>query len=357
MAKGIAQTLPFLKEGEILKLPSTRYQGSKNKLIPWICDLLSRFDFDTVVDGFGGSGVVGYALKRLGKRVTYNDYLEFNYYIGLSLVENNQETLSDVDINAITARAGDRVYSDFIARTFGAIYYNDEENEWLDIVVQNISTIPDKYKKAVALNALFQSALVKRPFNLFHRKNLYIREAEVDRNFGNKTTWDKPFAEHFRNYANEINGLVIDNGRDNVSLCLDILEVPGQYDLVYLDPPYTSSKGVSVDYLDFYHFLEGIRRYNDWGSYIDEGSKHKKFANRYNIWNDKNEVSKAFDLAFRKFRDSIIAVSYRNDGIPSIEEISADLRKYKKNVEVHFSSNYKYVLSKIPTKETLIIGY
>jgi len=357
MSKQIAQTLPFLEEREIIKLPSTRYQGSKYKLVPWICDVLSRFEFDTVLDGFGGSAVVGYALKRLGKQVTYNDYLEFNYYIGLSLVENNEETLTDVDIDTITARDGDRVYDDFIARTFSEIYYTDGENEWLDIVVQNINAIPDKYKKAVALNALFQSALVKRPFNLFHRKNLYIREAEVDRNFGNKTTWDKPFVGHFENYVNEINDLVIDNDRSNASICSDILEVPGRYDLVYLDPPYTSGKGVSVDYLAFYHFLEGICQYGKWNDYIDNKSRHKKFTSRYNKWNDKNEIREAFNLTFDKFRDSIIAVSYRNDGIPSIDEISADLQDYKENVEVHFSSEYKYVLSKIPTKETLILGY
>ncbi len=50
-----------------------------------------------------------------------------------------------------------------------------------------------KIKKAMFLWALFQSCISKRPYNLFHRKNLYVRTADVKRNFGNKTTWDKPF--------------------------------------------------------------------------------------------------------------------------------------------------------------------
>ena len=46
-------------------------------------------------------------------------------------------------------------------------------------------------------------------------------------------------------------------------------EVPGSYDLVYVDTPYISSKGVGVDYLHFYHFLEGLTDYDNWKSRID----------------------------------------------------------------------------------------
>lgn len=60
------------------------------------------------------------------------------------------------------------------------------------------------YKKAIAYNALFQSCLAKRPYNLFHRKNLEMRTRDVVRGFGNKATWDRPFSEHFRTFVNEI---------------------------------------------------------------------------------------------------------------------------------------------------------
>ena len=36
---------------------------------------------------------------------------------------------------------------------------------------------------------------------------------------------------------------------------LDALDVPGDYDLVYVDTPYIPKSGVGVDYQDFYHFL------------------------------------------------------------------------------------------------------
>jgi len=103
---------------------------------------------------------------------------------------------------------------------------------------------------------LCQACIIKRPYNLFHRKNLYIRFAEVERSFGNKTTWDKPFGNWFRAFVAEANSAVFDNGLQNRALNLDAIQVPGEFDLVYVDTPYISSRGVALDYLSFYHFLE-----------------------------------------------------------------------------------------------------
>ncbi len=69
-------------------IPSTRYQGSKAKIIPWIWNLIQDLSFDTALDAFGGTGVVSYWLKHQGKQITYNDTLAFNYQIGLALIEN-----------------------------------------------------------------------------------------------------------------------------------------------------------------------------------------------------------------------------------------------------------------------------
>ena len=57
----------------------------------------------------------------------------------------------------------------------------------------------------LARHALNQACLMKRPFNLFHRKNLYIRTANVERQFGNKTTWETPFPTLFTRLVKEAN--------------------------------------------------------------------------------------------------------------------------------------------------------
>jgi len=336
-------------------IPSTRYQGSKAKLVNWIWECTKDLEFDTILDIFGGTGVVGYMYKRKGKAVYYNDYLRSNYLVGLSLIENNDTRLTNGDIQKLLEFDPSQNYRHFISETFKDIYYTEEENQWLDIVIQNIAQLENRYKKALAYNALFQACLVKRPFNLFHRKNLYLRLAEVSRSFGNKTTWDRPFSEHFYNFTFEVNGLVFDNQRENKALNLDASKVEGDFDLVYIDPPYTSQAGTTVDYLQFYHFLEGLNQYDNWHEHINYRSKHRCFWKDNNPWNNPKLIRQAFRNLLEHFRDSILVISYRGDGIPSILEIVQYLENLGKKVTVE-SSSYRYVLSNSHSAEVLIIA-
>lgn len=339
------------------KFPSTRFQGSKTKLLSQIWEHLKDIKFESAVDLFGGTGSVGYMLKSKGKQVFYNDYLKCNYLTGLALIENSKEILDENDIDFILSVHSNIDYPDFIQKTFQDTYFTDQENKWLDIVSTNIRQIENKYKQALAYYALFQSCIIKRPYNLFHRKNLYVRFANVERSFGNKITWDKPFEDHFINFVKEANDAVFDNKQKNKALNSDAMELETKADLVYIDTPYVSTKGSAVDYLDFYHFLEGISDYTNWYSKVDYKSKHRKFKTEKSIWADKKRITEAFENLFKKYKDSILVVSYRSDGIPTPEELVTMLKKYKKQVKEVFRSDYKYALSKNgDSKEILIIA-
>ena len=344
----------FLEDDAIF--PSTRFQGSKLKIVDWIWETIKNLDFDTVLDAFGGTSSVGYMLKNKDKAVTYNDILKFNWLIGLALIENDAKKLSEKDVDFLVKAHGNIKYPTFVFDTFKDIYFTDKENRWVDMVVANIDLLHDDYKKALAFFALFQACIIKRPFNLFHRKNLYLRFSDVERNFGNKTTWDTPFEVHFRQFVAEANQAVFCNGRKNKALNLDVFDIEGNFDLVYVDTPYISRKGVGVDYLGFYHFLEGLVNYSKWSGMIDYKTKHKRLRKKSSIWTDKNTIFTAFDKLFERFKDSILVVSYRSDGIPSIGELIALLKKYKPNVEELRRRNYKYVLSTNHSEEVLLIG-
>ncbi|HAX61566.1 MAG TPA: DNA methyltransferase [Elusimicrobia bacterium] len=337
-------------------LPSTRYQGSKYKILDWINYHTKDLVFDSVLDAFGGTGCVSYMYKKNGKRVIYNDSLKFNYYIGLALIENSKTILDDNDTDFILKKHSNINYPTFIYDTFHDIYYTDGENKWLDVVITNIKNIKNKYKQSLAYYALFQSCIIKRPYNLFHRKNLYIRTAEIERSFGNKKTWDTPFEEHFLKFAQEANDAVFDNGEKNTASHSDVfdLEIP-KVDLVYIDTPYISAQGSGVDYFDFYHFLEGIVSYDQWRNLIDEKSKHKKIKNGKNEWCNKGEIHRAFEKLFDKFKNSILVVSYRDAGTPAISELVGMLKVQKKDISVK-KLDYKYVLSNGNSKEVLIIA-
>jgi adenine-specific DNA-methyltransferase len=350
------QQLTLFPDLPVVSFPATRYQGSKAKLADWIWGHIADLEFHTCLDAFGGTGAVAYRLKQAGKQVTYNDLLRFNYYVGLALVENSQVHLSSEKVAWLLEWHPEIAYPRFVQDNFRDIYFTDEENAWIDQTMANIRQLSDPYQFALAFFALCQACIIKRPYNLFHRKNLYLRFAEVERSFGNKTTWDSPFEERFCDFVQEANQAVFDNGQTNRALNFDAEQVPGEYDLVYIDTPYISRRGVGVDYRSFYHFLEGLTMYDAWGQHIDRGSKHRRLKPQPSEWTDKKRIHAAFDRLFKRYRDSILVVSYRGDGIPSETELLRLLKQYKPRVQVE-CLEYNYALStNANSKEMLLLG-
>jgi len=326
--------------------PSTRYQGSKRKLLPWIASHLRELRFDTALDAMSGTAAVAYLQKQMGKQVTANDRLRANAEIARALIENPGERLCEEDIEKAMQPAAGVRYARFIEETFAGIYFTDEENRWLDVVAQNLSRLRHPYRRALLRFALFQSCLAKRPYNLFHRKNLDLRLREVKRGFGNKVSWDRPFPDHFRGFAGEASAAVFDNSRENRALCGDALEAPGRFDLVYLDPPYLRRDGSGADYPGFYHFLEGICDYSRWSERLDRASPHLRLKPEPDPWLKASQARPAFRRLIERFAESILVVSFRSDGIPAEEEIAAMLRDAGKKVKVLRQAPRPYALSR-----------
>ena len=343
---------------EVLKNPpTTRYQGSKLKLLSWIWQNISHLEFNSVLEAFGGTGCVSYMMKARGKEVTFNDYLRFNQIMAQALIENNDVRLESEDIEFILRKDKAVKYDNLIERTFEEIFFTGDENALLDVVAQNIPRLEDEYKRALAYYALFQTCIIKRPYNLFHRANLYIRTAEVKRSFGNKVTWDTPFEQHFRTFIAEANEAVFASNKKCRAVCADALDVEGHYDLVYIDTPYITKSKVGVNYLDFYHFLEGMTDYPKWEQRIDYSKKHRPLKGARSAWSDPKKTFEAFEKLFAKYKNSTLVISYRSDGIPSENELVQLLKAYKADVQQVQYGQYKYVLStNTESKEILLIG-
>lgn len=349
------------------EFPVTRYQGSKRKIIPWINEVLNELEleYESVLDGFGGTGTVSYLFKKLGKKVTYNDNLKFNYLIGKALIENNRITLTEEEISDLLKYRGQ---NQIVQNNFKGIYYLDKENRWIDNVVSGIEYLfngdceSSLFKKSICYYALIQACLIKRPFNLFHRKNLYLRTNEVDRNFGNKTTWEQGFPELFKRFIKEANVAVFDNRKQCLSANESIFNVDEtQFELVYLDPPYFSKKkNETSDYHKCYHFLEGLVNYSDWEKNINHESINKrlKATRQYEIC--EANVHEKFEELILKFKKSIIVLSYKRGGTPSIEFLYGLMKKIKGKA-ISRSIHYKYALNHQngdakKNREVLIIG-
>lgn len=352
------------------KFPTTRYQGSKRKLLPWIYENIKNLKFNTVIDIFGGTGSVSYLFKKMGKTVTYNDYLKSNYYLGKALIENNNIYLNSSDINFLLKRHRTIVYSSFVQNTFKDIYFTNPENAWIDMFLTNWNNLSNiysgntlTYKKSLAFTVFAQSALKKRPFNLFHRANLNLRLNNVKRTFGNKTSWDGSFKKYFKDFSIEINKIVFNNHRKNTALNFRVFDfgVTKKYDLVYIDPPYINNERskCEFDYFRLYHFLEGACDNKNWKNRINYKSKNLRIEdNLENKWLSKTENIKAFKNLFNLFNGSTLIISYKEPGMPSKEDLINYLKKYKKRVISVPSIEYNYALNKKNGfhKEYLLIG-
>ena len=91
---------PPLKE-QVKKYPSTRYMGSKQNILPYIRQVASEFDFQSVLDPFSGSGIVSYMFKAHHKQVFSNDFMAMSAAYACAMVENSHTMLSDKEVEEL----------------------------------------------------------------------------------------------------------------------------------------------------------------------------------------------------------------------------------------------------------------
>ena len=333
--------------------PPTRFMGSKRKLLGEIWNVASRFEFDSVVDLFSGSGIVGYMFKSHGKTVISNDYMAMSATFTKAMVENNTVTLPIAEAEKLLIKQGE--VDHFVSDTFKDLYYTDEENELIDILRTNIAAIDDQYKKAIAMTALIRACTKKRPRGIFTYTGHRYDDGRKD--------LQKSLSQQFLEAVEAVNNAVFDNHKTNKSVNGDAMALEVEKpDLVYIDPPYYSPLSDN-EYVRRYHFIEGLAR--DWkGVEIQEHTKTKKFKSYPTPFSTKNGAYDAFDKLFSKFSDSILIVSYYSNSLPTQEDMVELMKKYKKHVEV-VPVDYKYAFGnqadakthRNSVQEYLFIGY
>lgn len=333
--------------------PSTRFMGSKRKLLGEIWNVASRFEFDSVVDLFSGSGIVGYMFKSHSKTVISNDYMAMSATFTKAMVENNTVTLPIAEAEKLLIKQGE--VDHFVSDTFKDLYYTDEENELIDILRTNIAAIDDQYKKAIAMTALIRACTKKRPRGIFTYTGHRYDDGRKD--------LQKTLSQQFLEAVEAVNNAVFDNHKANKSVNGDAMALDVEKpDLVYIDPPYYSPLSDN-EYVRRYHFIEGLAR--DWkGVEIQEHTKTKKFKSYPTPFSTKNGAYEAFDKLFSKFSGSILIVSYSSNSLPTQEDMVALMKKYKEHVEV-VPVDYKYAFGnqadakthRNSVQEYLFIGY
>lgn len=338
-------------------LPTTRYYGSKLRLIDELAGVFSSLHFETVLDAFGGTATVSLLFKVMGKKVCFNDLLMANCLSAKALLHPSVEGVAQRNVREFVEEVRPR--KGFISKSFDGFFYTESENRWLDGAAALIHDLLDEQAKADIFYCLAQACLKKRPFNLFHRKNLYLRvNCSRKTSFGNWRTWDRSFPELMLKASGELEKAKrIRTGVASVLDPSDVMSLPAGFDLVYLDPPYVKEKKNDLTYLDRYHFLEGLARGVSWGKNIDPASKIKSLtpSPAFLGWNSAAAATRLLFEVVERNSGSIVALSYAEGGVPSIGEIVAFFNGLFSDVLV-FKHGLSHALRCGEKEEVLVVG-
>lgn len=342
----------------IAKLPSTRYYGSKRKLLSWIYEHIRTIEFDTALDALGGTASVSLLFKAMRKTVTYHDGFRFNVDVANTLL-SDEIAMSRDDILKFVSDV--RHCSGVVSKSFRGIYYKDKENAWIDGFMDLLQRANLRPAQSSLLRyLLYQACLKKRPFNLFHRSNLHLRtNTGVYRSFGNHVTWERSFLHHIMQAYDELPENSSMQTPCNVLQPGNVERLKPGYDLVYIDPPYVSdiSRYNRDDYWRRYHFLEGLANYKTWEQGIDYNSDIRLLRRpKWMLdWAMKTSFRDRLFSFIRTHKKSQVVLSYVTSACPNESEIKRFFEETFSNVSIH-SREHSHALGVMPRRELLFVG-
>lgn len=350
----ISPEVTFQNVKEPKDYPRIRYMGSKYKLLTWIEEELTKLSFETVLDGFSGSGAVSYLFKTMDKTVYSNDFLNMSYTLAKATSENSKNIITKHDIKILLTENSEM--PSFIQQTFKDIFYTNEELIFLDNVSLNIKKLKNKYKQALAMSALIRSCAKKQP------RGVFTISGNLEKYNDGRRDLRLSIKEHFIEQIDIYNSTVFDNGKKNIAFHGDIFSFNEKLyspDLVYLDPPYVPRSDDNC-YIKRYHFIEGLSKY--WkDEEINYNTKVHKIKKKYTPFSYRKTAVEGFDAMFKKFSNSKIVLSYSSNGYPDLETLTGLMEKYKDQVIVkkkdhqyHFGNHKTAKRTKV--EEYLIIG-
>ena len=305
------------------KVRVSPYMGSKYFALDWIWKN-SPQDAKSMLDAFSGGGNVAYFFKRKGLTVYANDRMHYPWHIARAVVENQADTVSDEEINALLADNPDA--GDFCEKTFSGYYFTPEILHFLDNTWANAQKLAG-YKKDIALFAMGYACMTKARFGEFGRSKKGMTGKPEDESKRDTSLGEIPledFRDLFVKNVRKINGLVFDSGvacqafRGEIREILPKLDV----DLVYADPPYITEFGAN-DYEGKMHFVEGLMTMWAGKQIRDNARRDYESGTKYN----KDTIAALIGDVVDKSRAKSILMSYRDKAFPREPEVVDMLKK------------------------------
>jgi adenine-specific DNA-methyltransferase len=315
------------------KFPEPQYLGAKYNLLDWMIKYIPK-KINTVIDAFAGTQSVAFLFKQLGCQVLTNDFLEFNHQIGLSLIENKNQTVTKQDINFLFSSSQNKSQYTLIEDTYTDLFFEREQAIFLDNFRANVDALENPYKKALALTLINRSLQRKITMGHFAHTQALIYAGNEDRIKRNPNL-ARPIQNIFIDLLTDYNQAIFDNKKENKSFSRNILDLLPELlktqivDLIYLDPPYCDSH---ADYQSFYHLTETYTQYWKNKNFINTIKRYE--PQKLSGFDKKKDIIQSLEILFEQAQNiPYWLMSYNNRSYPDISVLTAMLKKYK-NVDV-----------------------
>lgn len=225
-----------------LTIYNRRYLGSKQKLLNFIEESLEQenIKFDSLIDIFAGTGVVGYHFNS-NKKIIVNDSLKSNYYAYQTWFGNDKLDKEKVDAIIKQYNEIEELTDNYLSENFTETYFSMHDTKKIGFIRDDIE---DKFNKNIIS--------IREKYYLI--TSLIYSSDKIANTVGHYDAYRKigKLSDKFIMYPLELNDL---ENKDNEIYCEDanslIRKLSG--DLLYVDPPYNSRQ-----YCDAYHLLENI---------------------------------------------------------------------------------------------------
>ncbi len=309
------------------QFPEPQYLGAKYSLLSWLIKFVPK-QISTALDAFAGSQAVAYLFKQLGFKVITNDFLQFNHVIGLALIANKTEILTEADMAILLADAPQPPEFDLMQRVYTDVFFSHDQAEFLDRFRYQITRLGNADKQALAIiNRSLHRKVTMGHFGHGQALNYANDPARVRRN----PSLAKPLQTIFKELLPKYNQAVFDNQQDNQSYGENILTLlprllqTEKIDLAYFDPPYCDSH---ANYQSFYHLPETYTQYWTDKQFINAT---RRYEPQYSSGFDKKgEMVESFQKLFSLSQEiPYWLISYNDRSYPSVEELSALVAQYK----------------------------
>lgn len=308
-----------------------RFIGCKTLLLGNIKQVIDENapDAKTFCDIFSGTSTVARYFKEWYE-VYSNDLLYFSYVLQRGTIQNDElplfqklkkekriedpinyfNSLSDKEMQVIPQEK--RFFQNTYAPTGGRMYLKDENALRIDfarITVEewhNSELISDDeyyYLVACIVEGIPFVSNISGTYGAFHKE------------------WERRAHKKYEVYRLD----VCHNGKNNRCFNQDGVELLKTIsgDILYIDPPYNSRQ-----YLPNYHVLETAALY-DYPE-VHGVTAQRPYENKKSDFCLKTKVVQAFDELIKNCKFKHIILSYSTDGLMSLSNIEATMKKYGK---------------------------